>query len=544
MASTEKATEDAKAKGSFTSKAAWITGANFFSFILATATPFIIANILPPVQVGLYKQAFLIVATLTAMLNLQVASGAYYFIPRRPEKKFQIAINILLFYLALGGITAVSFLLYPEWSTWIFESKEIVHQVPIVGVVILLWLMSSNLESFPLANDDARTAAGFIVAAQISRSLLMIGATLIFRSEVAILWAAVIQFSLQLAMTLWYVARKLAPPGGFRLAELLDRELFKTQMINAIPYGAGGLVFTLQSDLHNYFVSHYFSPAVFAIYSVGCFQLPFLAVLTNSFTSVMIPEVARLEAQRDYRGVIDLWVGSMRKLALFFVPGCLLLFVLRREFFDLLFPKVYAEAASIFAVYLLCILMTMPLPGPILRAFEEFKFFRLKLYLALLPVSFSALYLGVKVGGLIGVIFAVVMVQALDLTITFSVIARKLGFNRADVSSLKPIARTFAAGLIAAVAVYGARTALPHHAMQNLTSIPRVYPALILMICGAIYILIYIISVLMTGALTETEFNEMAPILRRIRRFIPTPFWNLASSMLPRRYSDLDYSVK
>lgn len=544
MASTAKASGDEQSSGSFTSKAAWITGANFFSFILATATPFIITNLLPPAQVGLYKQAFLIVATLTAMLNLQVASGAYYFIPRQPEKKFQIAINILLFYFVLGGITAASFLVYPEWSTWIFESKEIVHQVPIVGVVILLWLMSSNLESFPLASGDARTAAGFIIAAQISRSLLMIGATVIFRSEIAILWAAVIQFSIQLALTLWYVARRFGPPQSNGPRAFWDRDLFKAQMINAIPYGAGGLVFTLQSDLHNYFVSHYFSPAIFAIYSVGCFQLPFLAVLTNSFTSVMIPEVARLEAQHNYRGIIELWVGSMRKLALFFIPGCLLLFVVRREFFDFLFPKDYAAGASIFAVYLLCILMTMPLPGPILRAFEEFKFFRLKLYLALLPVSFTALYLGVKLGGLMGVIFAVVLVQALDLSITFTAIARKLGFNRADLGELKPIARTLAAGLVAAAAVYGARAILPRHALQTLTSIPRVYPALVLCICSAIFALVYIAAVFLSGALTETELNDLAPILRRIRRFVPAPFWNIASSMVPRRSRELDYSVK
>src|SRR5262245_14341302 len=131
MASTAKVAGDEQPSTSFTSKAAWITGANFFSFVLATATPFIITNLLPPAQVGLYKQAFLIAATLTAMLNLQVASGAYYFIPRQPEKKFQIAINILLFYFVVGGIIAASFFVYPEWSTWIFESKEIVHQVPI-----------------------------------------------------------------------------------------------------------------------------------------------------------------------------------------------------------------------------------------------------------------------------------------------------------------------------------------------------------------------------------------------------------------------------
>jgi hypothetical protein len=81
-------------------------------------------------------------------------------------------------------------------------------------------------------------------------------------------------------------------------------------------------------------------------------------------------------------------------------------------------------------------------------------------------------------------------------------------------------------------------------ALQNLTVVPWVYPALVLMICSAVSPLIYIVNVLMLGALTETKFNEMAPVLLLIRRFLPTPYWNQTSSMLPLRYSELDYSVK
>src|SRR5262249_38825058 len=131
MGAGENNLEGVNRSPSFISRVALITGANFLSFTLATATPFIIANLLSPEWVGLYKQAVLIVTIVTSVLNLQVASGGYYFIPLMPEKRFQIAFNILLFYFLAGSVVAVLFLLYPQWLGTIFSSPDIIQDIPI-----------------------------------------------------------------------------------------------------------------------------------------------------------------------------------------------------------------------------------------------------------------------------------------------------------------------------------------------------------------------------------------------------------------------------
>src|SRR5262249_22312146 len=254
-----------------------------------------------------------------------------------PEKRFQIAVNILLFYFLAGSVVAVLFLFYPQWLGIIFSSPDIIQHIPIVGVIILLWLMSATLDMLPLALGDTRTAAIFIILPQISRSCLIIGATILFRNERAIIRSAVVQCMFQLALVFWYLWRRYRP-----WRNPLDWPLFKAQIANAIPYGAGNVIFYLQGQLHNLFISHFFTPAVFAVYSVGCFQLPLLSLLTNSFSTVMFPEIARLGAMKDYRGIIAICSDSLRKLALAFIPACILLFILRDDFFALLFPRAYA----------------------------------------------------------------------------------------------------------------------------------------------------------------------------------------------------------
>jgi O-antigen/teichoic acid export membrane protein len=151
--------ENNSGNGNFTQRAAWVAGANFLSFALSTATPFILVHLLTQSQMGLYKQSLQIVMTVTAMFNLQVAASAFYFVPQKPEKRFQIALNIILFYFLIGGLIAIAFTLYPEWSSLISKSNEITHYVPLIGLVILFWMLGNNLEVLPLALGDARTSA-------------------------------------------------------------------------------------------------------------------------------------------------------------------------------------------------------------------------------------------------------------------------------------------------------------------------------------------------------------------------------------------------
>ena len=52
--------------------------------------------------------------------------------------------------------------------------------------------------------------------------------------------------------------------------------------------GAATMLSMAQLDLHSYFVAHAFDAATYAIYAVGCFQLPFLYIVNESVGAVMI----------------------------------------------------------------------------------------------------------------------------------------------------------------------------------------------------------------------------------------------------------------
>src|SRR5215813_4977470 len=147
-------------------------------------------------------------------LNLQVASTAYYFMPRAPEKKLQVTINVLVFYAAIGALVATLFIAYPECALLIFKSGELVTHMPLLGVTILLWLVSANLEVIPLALGDVRSSSVFIVVAQMTKSALTVSAALVFHSVSAMIWAAAIQGALQILFMFAYIRRRFRRRSG------------------------------------------------------------------------------------------------------------------------------------------------------------------------------------------------------------------------------------------------------------------------------------------------------------------------------------------
>jgi O-antigen/teichoic acid export membrane protein len=509
------ADKPASVKNQLSIRAAALAAARVIGFALALPLPLVLVRTLDQSEFGLYKQVFQILQTSLTLLGLHVSLSAYYFMPRYPDKKPQVAMNVLLFYGAVGSAVALLFATYPRWVTVLFKSDELVPHMPLLGLAIMLWLVSSLLEVVTVANGDIRMAALFTILVHLAKSAMLIAAGLIFKNVHAVVVAAVVQGALQCLMLFFYLRSRFG-----KFWQSFDRPLFKAQLANAIPFGLGALAYATQADMHNYFVSHYFDPADFAIYAVGCFELPLLSVLVDSVISVLLPEVARREARADYDGIITLWASAIRKLAFFFVPAYTFLFVMRYEFITALFTKSYEAAVAVFTINLLNILLFIAVPTSIIRAFEELKYFRLKLSITMLPISFAALYTGIHTAGLVGAVTALVIVQTLDLAVIVLKIGRRLNMSLKEIRRLAPVLRTATAAAIAAVATYAVKLGLDDK-LSELThrvGAPKLQVWAALAVCGLVFAIVHLVVAFIMGAVSDEEKIELRGALYRVAR--------------------------
>src|SRR4051794_33248130 len=170
----------ATSKQSLRSQSTWLLGAKIIGFGFSFILPLLIVRILTQEDVGHYREAFQVITNAVVILPLGFSMSAYYFLSRETERRGAAVLNILLFNFVVGGLACLTLFLFPQSIGNIFQSEELTRLAPKIGVVIWIWIFATFLETVAIANQEARVATVFIIAAQLSKTLLMGSAVFAF----------------------------------------------------------------------------------------------------------------------------------------------------------------------------------------------------------------------------------------------------------------------------------------------------------------------------------------------------------------------------
>jgi O-antigen/teichoic acid export membrane protein len=503
---------------SLAASAAWIMFAKLLAFAFNIALPFLLVRRLSQTSFGLYKQAFLVVSTSIAMLPMGFSMTAFFFLPRETEKKSAVVFNILLFNLTVSTFALLVLVFFPQLLANLLVSDQVAAQdpqirgqivalAPLIGFVILTWLISAFLELIAVANQETKLASVFIILAQFTKALLLLSAALVFGTVRSLLTAALIQGVLQTAILCFYLQRCF--PAFWRS---FDWGVLKRQITYALPYGLSSLIWTLQTDIHSYFVSHNFGQAGFAIYAVGVFQLPLVGILTESAASVMIPRVSYLQSVDNKREIISLIAGAMRGLAIVFFPLYGVLLVMREEFIVALFTKTYITSVPIFLINITLLPFSITLLDSIARAYIEIGKFITRMRVVFFVVLAAGLWLAVRSGDLRLVAATVIGVYITEHLLMLYKSSRVLGVERRDISLLRDVGKIALATIVAsAVTVFVRQLLLPYE-----------LKAMVLLILGGmVFGLFYLLAMLRLRVVTDHEWNQVYQKLGKIRGKFP-----------------------
>ena len=514
-------------KSSLTSQSAWILFAKVTGFGLNTLFPLLIVRYLTQENVGVYRQAFLVASNAVLVLPLGFSMSAYYFLNREPEKHSATVFNILIFNFVMGGLAFLTLFFFPQILGSAFQNQEMTRLAPLIGIVIWLWIFSSFLETVALAMQEARLTAFFIVSAQLLKTAMMTGAVLFYATVDSLIHATIVLFVIQAFILLVYLHRRF--PYFWKN---FDLSFFRRQMAYALPFGLSVLLYVGQTDIHNYFVSHGFSAAEFAIYSQGCFQLPLIAMLYESVGSVMIPRMSQLQHENKKREMLVMTVGATQKLTFFYFPLFCFLMIVAFDFITTLFTKEYAASVPIFRVNLLALPLFSLVVDPITRAFPEAGRWLLKLRIGICVVLLSVFWIGIGRFDMITMISIVVGAILFEKIAAAWISGRMLEVQRADIGLLKTIGKIAIAATASGVILLGlylmGRDVLLQaclDASQKLLSLFDLKKgvdlfggAMFLGICSAIYAAIYLLFANWLGAIEQADKDKAVGAWRRLTR--------------------------
>jgi O-antigen/teichoic acid export membrane protein len=455
----------------------WLTFAKTAGFAFSIALPLLLVRRLDRVEYGLYKQVFLLATTAMTVLPLGVPNSAFYFLPRETTRRRETVLNIMLFHLVMGALACGALWLFPSLLTAIFRSALLEPYARWIGVTILLWVTGAFLDMVPVANDEIRLAAGFIVGIQASRALVFVGAVLWFGTLRALLGAAILHGAIQTVVLLGYLESRFP-----RFWRAFNWEMLRDQLSYAIPLGAAGVLMIVQTDLHSFFVSNHFGPALFAVYSLGTLQLPLMGLLQEATNSVLIRRVSLLEKRGEHREIVILVARAARKLAAAYFPVYVFLMVTGREFIRWAFTARFSDSWPIFAINLTLLPLGIVLLDPLYRAYKQERYFLLRLRLALAAGLILALWLGTARLGMRGVIALVVLMAVAERCVMAIHFGRLLGVTARDAVLLIDVGKIALGALAAGVLAEGMRVWLmPHGAFAVLAGAGAVFAAVYLL---------------------------------------------------------------
>jgi O-antigen/teichoic acid export membrane protein len=290
----------------------------------------------------------------------------------------------------------------------------------------------------------------------------------------------------------------------FRQSFKPDWPLFRSQLAYAVPFGLAVLVEIVQASLPQYVVSHLFDPATFAIFAVGCLQIPLVDFAASPTSDVMMVKMQERLAEGRSRAVLDIWHDTTWKLALVFLPLAAFLMVNAREIIVLLFTKRYLASAPIFMVWSGMILLTILQVDGVMRVFAQTRFLlalnlmRLAIIAGLIKWSLGAFHL-------LGAVLVIVVATLAFKAGAMIRMKRLLGVTALDLLPWKGLGGLMAAALAGTGVVAAIKWQL--HAA----------PVLTIAVTGIAFAFTYAVLVWRFDLLNQSEREAIAQWLRKKR---------------------------
>jgi O-antigen/teichoic acid export membrane protein len=182
---------------------------------------------------------------------------------------------------------------------------------------------------------------------------------------------------------------------------------------------------TIPLRLPEFVVAHRFDAATFAVFAVGCLQIPFVDFVSSPASDLMMVRMSEALADGRPEAARASWFDAVSGLALVFFPFAGVLALGAHELIVLLYTADYAASVPIFRLWALTILFVPLLCDAALRVFAETRFLIL-VNLGHLVVLVAAIGPALDHFGLPGAVVAGALAMAAGRAIALGRIRRRL----------------------------------------------------------------------------------------------------------------------
>jgi O-antigen/teichoic acid export membrane protein len=458
--------------------------------LAALLVPLALVRLLEPADFGTYKQIFLIYATLFGIAQIGMAESLYYFLPHETRRAGRYVANAMLMLVGAGFVCLALVTLSAPAAARAMNNPALAPALGLLGVYLALMLVSNVLEIAMTAKGRFVLAASTFAASELLRSVLFVVPVLFFGSIRSMLVGAAVFAGLRLVVAIAWLWREYHSELHF------DLPLLRVQVAYAFPFAAAVVVHIMQQYLHQYAVASRVDATLFAVYAVGCMQIPLVDILSTSVSSVMMVRMTESISSGQTGRVLPQWHDTTRKLALLFCPLVGLVLINARAIVQILFTERFVASAPILMLWSLAILAAVLQIDGVLRVFADTRFL-LIMNLSRLGLVLLLILPFIRMFGLQGAVMVTLLALFGGKVMSLLRIGTLLGVRQREILPWFELFRIFGACTVALVPALLVQAAFQMSAVVSL------------LVTGSVYAMACVILLLLVKAVT-IPYNALA----------------------------------
>ena len=332
-----------------TKQAFWVALGSLFSFGFAIVSSMILSRFFDKGDYGTYKQVMYVYSTLLTVFTLGLPKAFSYYLPRVDTSQARSLIKkITNIFFILGALFSVFLFVCAEPIADFMKNEDLKEAIRIFSPVPLLMLPTMGLEGILSTFQKNKFMTLYTVVTRMFMLICVATPVLFFDGGYTeALWGFVISsfISFVFAFYLKYMPVKNC---GNDKCEVTYNQIFKF----SLPLLYASLWGILLASADQFFISRYYGNEVFAEFSNGSMELPFVGMIVGACSTVLSPVISKLSYSNidPQKELYSLWINVFEKSAKLIYPLVIYCIIFADVIMILLYGQQYENSATYFRI--------------------------------------------------------------------------------------------------------------------------------------------------------------------------------------------------
>lgn len=357
-----------------TRQAAWVAIGSFCSFGIGIVSSMILSRYFNKADYGTYRQVLYVYHTLLTVFTLGLPKAFSYFLPRvGPSQAKDLISKLTNLFFVLGASFSLLLFFGSSFIADVMNNPDLDKALRLFSVVPMLLLPTMGLEGILSTYRKTQFLAIYTI---ITRTLMLLCIALpvmlfnfgYMEAIMGFVVSSAITCALALILKYYPVRNEGKEKCNVSILEILK---FSLPLLYASLWGI------IIASADQFFISRYFGNEIFAEFSNGSIELPFIGMVVGACSTVLSPIFSRLKHEQVdfYTVVYPIWISVFEKTAKIIYPLLAFCWVFSEPIMVLLYGQQYANSSIYFKIKTISNIFNLIIFAPLLINTGKVKYY-------------------------------------------------------------------------------------------------------------------------------------------------------------------------